>query len=90
MLRDQSRRYPCQNDCDIYEMSPEELADVPKTPAELEEALCALEADHAFLLNGNVFTTDLIEAWLKWKREKKLAELYLRPHPYEFHMYYDF
>jgi len=76
-------------DRDIYEMSEEELAEVPKTPGELEEALKELEADHEFLLKGGVFTEDVIEAWVKWKREKELYELYLRPHPYEFHLYYD-
>jgi len=76
-------------DRDIYEMTPEELANTPKTPGSLEEALCALEKDHAFLLKGDVFTVDLIEAWIKWKKEKELDEMHLRPHPYEFHLYYD-
>ncbi len=76
-------------DRDIYEMSREELKSTPKTPGSLEEAILALENDHAFLLKGNVFTKDLIEAWINWKREKELDEMHLRPHPYEFHMYYD-
>ena len=76
-------------DRDIYEMTPEELADYHKTPGSLGEALDALEADHAFLTKGGVFTTDVIETWIKWKREKELTELALRPHPYEFHLYYD-
>jgi glutamine synthetase len=76
-------------DRDIYEMTPEELAGYRKTPGSLEEALQALEADHAFLTKGGVFTSDLIETWTAWKREKELTELALRPHPYEFYLYYD-
>jgi glutamine synthetase len=76
-------------DRDIYEMTPEELARYPKTPATLDEAIEALEADHAFLTAGGVFTDDLVEAWITWKREEELVPLALRPHPYEFHMYYD-
>ena len=76
-------------DRDIYEMSSEELSAYNKTPGELGEAIDALEADHEFLLTGGVFTIDLIETWIKWKREHELSELALRPHPYEFHLYYD-
>jgi glutamine synthetase len=76
-------------DRDIYEMTAEELAGYRKTPGSLEEALQALEADHAFLTKGGVFTSDLIETWTAWKREKELTELALRPHPYEFYLYYD-
>jgi len=76
-------------DRDIYEMTPDELAAYPKTPANLEEAIEALEADHAFLLAGDVFTEDLVAGWIEWKREVELAEMALRPHPYEFHLYYD-
>jgi glutamine synthetase len=76
-------------DCDIYEMSPDELAEYPKTPASLEEAIDALEADHAFLTAGGVFTDDLVRGWIEWKRKNELAEMALRPHPYEFHLYYD-
>ena len=76
-------------DRDIYEMTPEELAAYPKTPANLEEAIEALEADHAFLLAGDVFTDDLVQGWIDWKRGNELAEMALRPHPYEFHLYYD-
>ncbi len=74
---------------DIYEMTREELKDTPKTPGSLEEAIAALEKDHDFLLQGGVFTPDLIEAWIAWKKEKELDEMHLRPHPYEFHLYYD-
>jgi glutamine synthetase len=76
-------------DRDIYEMSAEELAKYPKTPASLEEALAALEADHAFLLAGDVFTQDLVDAWIQWKYSNELDDMRLRPHPYEFHLYYD-
>jgi glutamine synthetase len=76
-------------DRDIYEMTAEELASTRKTPGSLEEAIAALEKDHAFLLDGGVFTEDLIEAWVTWKKERELAPMHLRPHPYEFHLYYD-
>ena len=76
-------------DCDIYEMSAQELSKYRHTPGTLEEAIDALEKDHAFLTNGGVFTDDLIEGWISWKRDNELKELALRPHPYEFHLYYD-
>ncbi|KKM55571.1 hypothetical protein LCGC14_1552620 [marine sediment metagenome] len=76
-------------DRDIYEMTAEELAAYPKTPGTLEEALGALEKDHAFLAAGGVFTDDVVEAWISWKWENELNEFRLRPHPYEFHLYYD-
>ena len=59
------------------------------TPGSLNEALDALENDHAFLLRGGVFTKDVIETWLSYKREKEVDAIRLRPHPYEFHLYYD-
>jgi len=76
-------------DRDIYEMTSEELDKYPKTPATLDEAVDALEADHAFLTKGGVFTYDLVETWIEWKRENELREMALRPHPHEFNMYYD-
>jgi glutamine synthetase len=76
-------------DRDIYDMPPEELANVPKAPGSLDEALDALERDCDFLLRGDVFTDDVIATWLKWKREKEIAPLRLRPHPYEFCLYFD-
>lgn len=76
-------------DRDIYEMSSEELAKYPKTPGELAEAINALENDYEFLTAGGVFTEDLIKTWIEWKRENELKELALRPHPYEFNLYYD-
>ena len=76
-------------DKDIYDLSPEELANVPSLPGSLEDALKALEADHEFLLKGDVFTPQLIERWISYKREKEIAPLRMRPHPLEFSMYYD-
>ncbi len=76
-------------DRDIYEMTPAELAGTRKTPGSLPEAIAALEADHEFLLAGNVFTPDLIEAWVSWKKGKEIDPIRLRPVPYEFHLYYD-
>ncbi|MFC1805821.1 type I glutamate--ammonia ligase [Planctomycetota bacterium] len=76
-------------DRDIYEMTPEELAGYAHTPGSLDEALEALAADRAFLTKGGVFTDDLIENWIEWKVEEELKPMALRPHPYEFHLYYD-
>ncbi len=76
-------------DKDLYDLPPEELANVPQVPGSLEEALGALEADHDFLTAGGVFTDDLIETWLEYKRLREIDEVRLRPHPYEFHLYYD-
>ncbi len=76
-------------DKDIYDLSPEELKDVPSLPGSLEESLQALEDDHQFLLSGSVFTPQLIDRWIGYKREKEIAPLRMRPHPLEFGMYYD-
>jgi glutamine synthetase len=76
-------------DRDIYALTPEELADVPTAPGSLDEALDALEEDHEFLLKGDVFTQDVIDTWLEYKRENEVDEMRLRPHPYEFFLYYD-
>ena len=76
-------------DKDIYALGPEELANIPTLPGSLDEALKALEADHAFLLKGDVFTQDIIDRWIDYKRENEIDPLRLRTHPYEFYMYYD-
>jgi glutamine synthetase len=76
-------------DKDIYGMSPEELKEIPSTPASLEEALSALEADNSFLLKGDVFTEDVIDMWISYKREKECKPLSLYPTAMEFAMYYD-
>ncbi|RJN31205.1 type I glutamate--ammonia ligase [Nesterenkonia natronophila] len=75
-------------DKDLYELPPEELKDIPQAPATLDEALLALEADHDFLLEGGVFTAELIEAWVEYKREEEIEPLNLRPNPYEFELYF--
>ncbi|HEX2639233.1 MAG TPA: type I glutamate--ammonia ligase [Pyrinomonadaceae bacterium] len=76
-------------DKDIYDLPPEELANVPSLPGTLEESLKALDADHEFLLKGDVFTTSMIERWIKYKTEREVDPMRLRPHPLEFAMYYD-
>ena len=76
-------------DKDIYDLPPEELAMVPQTPGSLREALNALEADHDYLLKGDVFTSDVIETWISYKMENEVQTLDLRPHPWEFALYYD-
>lgn len=74
---------------DLFELSREELADIPSVPASLDEALDALEEDHEFLLKGGVFTEDLIETWIEYKRREEADQVRLRPHPWEFALYYD-
>jgi glutamine synthetase len=76
-------------DKDIYDLPPEELKNVPSLPGSLDDALKALEADHEFLLKGDVFSPALIERWIDYKRENEINKLRLRPHPLEFSMYYD-
>ena len=74
---------------DLYDLSPEEAANVKQVPGSLDEVLDALEADHDFLLEGGVFTPDVIETWIEYKRANEADEVRLRPHPYEFFLYYD-
>jgi glutamine synthetase len=76
-------------DKDLYDLPPEELAQVPQVPASLEEALAALEVDNDFLKAGGVFTDDLIDTWITYKRIAEIDAVRLRPHPWEFHLYYD-
>jgi glutamine synthetase len=78
-------------DRDIYEMTGSEMKEmgIRTTPGSLEQAIDALETDHAFLLRGDVFTEDLIQTWMDWKRSKELDPIRLRPHPHEFSLYYD-
>ncbi len=76
-------------DKDIYALGPEELANIPRLPASLDEALDVLEGDHQFLLKGDVFTQDVVDRWISYKREVEIDAMLLRPHPYEFHLYYD-
>ncbi|WP_263367057.1 type I glutamate--ammonia ligase [Edaphobacter bradus] len=76
-------------DKDLYELEPEEAAKITSTPGSLGEVLDALEKDHDWLLEGDVFTPDVIETWLSYKRERELAPVNLRPVPYEFFLYFD-
>jgi glutamine synthetase len=76
-------------DKDIYDLPPEELAKVPTTPGSLREALMALRKDHAYLLKGDVFTQDVIDTWISYKMKNEVQALDLRPHPWEFALYYD-
>jgi glutamine synthetase len=76
-------------DKDIYSLSPAELSKVPSVPGSLEGALNALESDHEFLTKGDVFTQDVIETWLEYKRGREIDPVRLRPHPYEFKLYFD-
>src|SRR5882724_6062585 len=76
-------------DKDIYDLSPEEMKNVPSMPASLEEALSCLEDDHGFLMKGDVFTEELIETFIDYKRKNEADAIRLRPHPYEFALYYD-
>ena len=74
-------------DRNIYELSAEEALSIPKVPASLTEAIDALEADHDFLLAGGVFTADMLDLYLEWKREE-IDEQAQRPTPYEYEMYF--
>ena len=76
-------------DKNIYSLGPEELANIPTLPHSLDEALRALEENHAFMLKGDVFTQDVIDTWIDYKKENEVDPLRLRPHPLEFQMYYD-
>ncbi|MEU8249480.1 type I glutamate--ammonia ligase [Nonomuraea sp. NPDC048916] len=76
-------------DKDLYELPPEEARQVPQVPGSLTEVLDALEADHDYLLEGGVFTPDLIETWISYKRVNEVDPIRLRPHPHEFELYYD-
>jgi glutamine synthetase len=76
-------------DKDLYDLPPEEKATVRQVPGSLEEVLDNLEADHQWLLEGGVFTQDVIDTWIEYKREHELDAVRLRPHPYEFYLYYD-
>ncbi|MDQ3787451.1 MAG: type I glutamate--ammonia ligase [Actinomycetota bacterium] len=80
---------PTPIDKDLYELPPEEAKDVATVPASLDAVLNNLEKDHEFLLEGGVFTSDVIETWINFKRENEIDPLRLRPHPYEFALYYD-
>jgi glutamine synthetase len=76
-------------DKDLYDLPPEELAKVPQVPGSLNESLAALASDHDFMLKGNVFTPDVIETWIEYKKVREIDPVQLRPHPWEFYLYYD-
>ena len=76
-------------DKNIYDLPPEEAAEIKQVPGSLEDSLAALEADHEFLLEGDVFTADLIATYIDYKRSAEIDPIRLRPHPYEFFLYYD-
>ena len=76
-------------DKDIYNLPPEELAEIPSAPGSLDEAFEALKADQEFLLKGDVFTQDAIDMWIEYKTENEINDVKLRPHPHEFYLYYD-
>ena len=76
-------------DKDLYELPPDEAGSIPQVPGSLETVLDTLEADHDFLLEGGVFTPDLIETWLDYKRSNEIDPIRLRPHPHEFELYFD-
>jgi glutamine synthetase len=76
-------------DTDLFELSQEELASIKHVPSSLDEALDALEDDHEFLLQGGVFTEDLIQTWIEYKRKNEADAVRMRPHPWEFALYYD-
>jgi glutamine synthetase len=76
-------------DKDIYDLSPEELKAVPSLPGSLEESLSALEKDHDFLLKGDVFTEEIVQLWIDYKMNNEVNAIRMRPHPYEFQLYYD-
>jgi glutamine synthetase len=76
-------------DKDSYDLSPEEAAKVPSVPGSLDGVLAALKADHKFLLEGGVFTEELIDLWIEYKTKNEVDPIRMRPNPYEFHLYYD-
>ncbi|TXL62776.1 type I glutamate--ammonia ligase [Aeromicrobium terrae] len=80
---------PAPIDKNIYELPPEEYAEIDHVPTSLGAVLDSLEADHEFLTAGDVFTSDLIETWIEYKRTEEIAPVQLRPHPHEFELYYD-
>ncbi len=76
-------------DKDLYDLEPEEIADIESTPPSLGDSLDALEDDHEYLLKGDVFTQDVLDVWIDYKRENEVDALNMRPHPYEFYLYHD-
>jgi glutamine synthetase len=73
----------------LFDLSPEELASIPTVAQSLDGSLKALEEDHEFLLKGGVFTEDVLETWIAYKYENEVDPIRMRPHPYEFELYFD-
>ena len=76
-------------DKNIYDLPPEELANIPSAPGSLDAALAALQEDNAFLLKGDVLTQDVLDMWISYKTANEVNPVRLRPHPHEFFLYYD-
>ena len=76
-------------DVDLFELSEEEMSKIATVPSSLRRAVDALEADHEYLLKGGVFTKDVIDIWLEYKRKREIDPVRMRPHPYEFYLYFD-
>ena len=76
-------------DKDLYDLDPREAARIPTMPGSLDEALTNLENDHEFLTKGDVFTQDALDVWINYKRSSEVDAIRLRPHPYEFKLYFD-
>ena len=86
----QNRIHPGEPlDKDLYDLEPEELAEIDSTPVSLGDSLDALEEDHEYLLKGDVFTQDVLDVWIDYKRENEVDAVNMRPHPYEFYLYHD-
>lgn len=86
----QNRIHPGEPlDKDLYDLEPEELADIESTPVSLGDSLDALEDDQEYLLKGDVFTQDVLDVWIDYKRENEVDAVNMRPHPYEFYLYHD-
>ena len=74
---------------DLYDLPPDEARSIPQAPGSLDKVLDTLEADHEFLVEGGIFTPDLIRNWLDYKRTNEIDPIRLRPHPHEFELYFD-
>lgn len=76
-------------DVDLFELSDAQMQKIATVPSSLRRAIDALEADHEYLLKGGVFTQDVIDVWLEFKRKREIDPVRMRPHPYEFYLYFD-
>jgi len=76
-------------EADTFSLPENELKKIKTMPGSLEQSINALEADHEFMLKGGVFTKDVIDTWINWKRTKEIDPIRLRPHPHEFYLYFD-